>query len=986
LNSYNDFLKSKVIVAPESGFDAEPTEVNSALKPHQRDAVLWACKGGRRALFESFGLGKTAQELEWCRLVVQHTGGRALIVLPLGVRQEFTRDAVELLGIEAPQYVRTMEEAAAATTDILLTNYERVRDGDIEPTEFTACALDEASVLRSFGSKTYQTFLDKFRGVRFKLVATATPSPNKYKELIHYAGFLEVMDTGQALTRFFKRDSTKANNLTLYPHKEEEFWLWVSSWALMLTSPADLGYDATGYDLPPMEIRTHILPPTMGSALDRDGQVRMEINQAASLKDAAHEKSGSIKARVSKAKEIVDSDPSAHFILWHDLEEERKEIESTFPVRYYSHWQEFRDGNHKGLELYERHYSCYHYKDGRERKLFVGPGEKMVLMTAKQDALFVWRKFKDDSGQTGINCAVFRNESDILSSELILEAEKIAAGRWPGERLYTYVDREAVQSLNPGYCFQCAGWTRCGTTKSGLIIFEKKASQETLSGTAGLESIYGSMDYDEREQRVIDFSEGRSRLFATKKSLSGQGCNFQRHCHRAIFVGIDYEFNDFIQAIHRIYRFLQSEKVIIDIIYTEAEDGIYRALMKKWEQHKTMQQKLRDIVKKYGLSERLAAIRMARSIGVDRVEFKGKAWTAVNNDCCEETAKMPDNSIDLIVTSIPFSNHYEYTASYNDFGHNESTARFFDQMDYLSPQLLRILKPGRVFACHVKDRVLFGNATGYGMPTMEPFHAQCIQHYMKHGFAYFGMITVVTDVVRENNQTYRLGWTEQCKDGTKMGVGCPEYILLFRKLPTDRSKAYADEPVTKSKEDCTRAQWQIDAHGFWRSSGDRLISKEELERADVSKLQALYRKYSRETVYNYAEHVELAKKLDEDGHLPATFMVVAPGSWTDQVWDDVNRMRTLNTTQSQQNRVMHVCPLQLDIVDRLINRYSNPGDLVLDPFGGLGTVALEAIKAKRRGYTIELNNDYFRDAVGYLRDYEDTNCQTMSLFDLMEDN
>lgn len=828
--TYDDFLHSKVIVAPESGFDAEPSEVNPALKPHQRDAVLWGCKGGRRALFESFGLGKTAQELEWCRLVVKHTGGRALIVLPLGVRQEFTRDAVELLGMEAPQYVRTMEEATAATTDILLTNYERVRDGDIDPTAFTACALDEASVLRSFGSKTYQTFLDKFRGVQFKLVATATPSPNKYKELIHYAGFLEVMDTGQALTRFFKRDSTKANNLTLYPHKEEEFWLWVSSWALMLTSPADLGYDATGYDLPPMEIRTHILPPTMGSALDRDGQVRMEINQAASLKDAAHEKSASIKARVSKAKEIADSDPSAHFILWHDLEEERREILRQIP---------------------------------------------------------------------------------------------------------------------------------------------------------GTVDIYGSMDYEERERRVIDFSEGRTRLFATKKSLSGQGCNFQRHCSRAIFIGIDYEFNDFIQAIHRIYRFLQSEKVIIDIIYTEAEDGIYRALMKKWEQHKTMQQKLRDIVKKYGLSERLAAIRMARSIGVDRVEFKGKAWTAVNNDCCEETAKMPDNSIDLIVTSIPFSNHYEYTASYNDFGHNENTDRFFDQMDYLSPQLLRILKPGRVFACHVKDRVLFGNATGYGMPTMEPFHAQCIQHYMKHGFAYFGMITVVTDVVRENNQTYRLGWTEQCKDGTKMGVGCPEYILLFRKLPTDRSKAYADEPVTKSKEDYTRAQWQIDAHGFWRSSGDRLITKDELMRADVSKLQALYRKYSRETVYNYAEHVELAKKLDEDGHLPATFMVVAPGSWTDQVWDDVNRMRTLNTNQSQQNRVMHVCPLQLDIVDRLINRYSNPGDLVLDPFGGLGTVALEAIKAGRKGYTIELNNDYFRDAVGYLRDYEDTSCQTMSLFDLM---
>lgn len=245
--TYMDFLRSKIVTAPETGFVVPESEVNPALKPHQRDAVRWAVAGGRRGLFERFGLGKTAQELEYCRLVTDHEGGKALIVLPLGVRQEFMRDAVQLLGMETPRYVRNMEEARAATESILLTNYERVRDGDIDPAGFTACCLDEASVLRSFGSKTYQTFLDKFRSVRFKLVATATPSPNRYKELIHYAGFLEIMDTGQALTRFFQRDSTKANNLTLYPHKEEEFWLWVSTWGLFLSKPSDLGYDDTGY-------------------------------------------------------------------------------------------------------------------------------------------------------------------------------------------------------------------------------------------------------------------------------------------------------------------------------------------------------------------------------------------------------------------------------------------------------------------------------------------------------------------------------------------------------------------------------------------------------------------------------------------------------------------------------------------------------------------------------------------------------------------
>ena len=831
MSTYNEFLHSKIVIAPVSGFDVPESAIHPALKPHQRDAVRWALHGGRRALFESFGLGKTVQELEFCRQVIRHEGGKALIVLPLGVRQEFTHDAVQLLDMEPPKYITSQAEADAAPDGaILMTNYERVRDGDIDPTTFTATALDEASVLRSYGSKTFQTFMGLFRGVKYTLVSTATPSPNKFKELIHYAGYLEVMDTGQALTRFFQRDSTKANNLTLYPHKEEEFWLWVSSWALFIHKPSDLGYDDTGYALPPLDVRTHVIADNYGSRADRDGQIKMTNDVAKSLQDAAAEKRDSIDRRVAVAKEIVDSDPDAHFILWHDLEAERHALKQTVP---------------------------------------------------------------------------------------------------------------------------------------------------------GVVDIYGSMDYDARERRVIDFSEGRSRLFATKKSLSGSGCNFQRHCHRAIFVGIDYEFNDFIQAIHRIYRFLQTEQVIIDIIYTEAEQVIWQTLQEKWRNHDYLQQKMQEIVKKYGLTGEVQMEKMARSIGVNRVEITGKNWTAVNNDCVEETARMEENSIDLIHTSIPFSNHYEYTPSYNDFGHNEDTRKFFDQMDYLTPNLLRILKPGRVFACHVKDRVLFGNATGMGMPTMEPFHAQCIQHYMKHGFAYFGMITVVTDVVRENNQTYRLGWTEQCKDGSKMGVGCPEYILLFRKLPTDRSKAYADEPVKKSKEDYTRAQWQIDAHGYWRSSGDRLLTKEEVARMPVNRLQAAYREYSRGTVYSYEDHVKLAKDLDADGHLPATFMVVAPGSWSPDVWDDVNRMRTLNTSQSQRRKTMHVCPLQLDIVERIINRYSNPGDLVLDPFGGLGTVALKAVQMGRRGYTVELNNDYFRDAVGYLK-AEDEKLETVSLFDLME--
>ena len=288
-------------------------------------------------------------------------------------------------------------------------------------------------------------------------------------------------------------------------------------------------------------------------------------------------------------------------------------------------------------------------------------------------------------------------------------------------------------------------------------------------------------------------------------------------------------------------------------------------------------------------------------------------------------------------------------------------------MDFLTPELLRVLRPGRVAAIHVKDRILFGNVTGYGMPTVNPFHAKCISHYQKHGFAYMGMITVVTDVVRENNQTYRLGWTEQCKDGTKMGVGSPEYVLLFRKLPTDRSTGFGDVPVVKSKEDYTRARWQVDAHAFWRSNGNRQLTPEELAQFGPATLAKLYTKYSLESVYDYDSHVFIGERLDERGALPTTFMALAPGSHDPAVWHDINRMRTLNGEQARRQLELHICPLQFDIVDRIVTRYTNEGDLVFDPFAGIMTVPYRALKLVRRGYGIELNRDYFLDGVKYLQ-------------------
>lgn len=832
---YESFLKEKVNFDKRYGFEVDGDEISPILKDHQTAIVKWAVEGGRRAIFAKFGLGKSVMQLETLRLTLTRAGGSGLIICPLGVRTEFAKDAA-MLGIET-RFIRTADEIDG--DGIYITNYESVRDGKLDPNLFTAVSLDEAGVLRSYGSKTYQTFLTLFEDVAYRFVATATPSPNKYKELIHYAGFLGVMDTGQALTRFFQRDSTQANNLTLYAHKEKEFWLWLNSWSIFLQSPADLGYDATGYDLPPLETEYHevAVDHNQNVEVDRDGQAHLFRGASLDLKGTAREKRATLQARVDRAMEIVS--------------------------------------DHGGNET---------------------------------DQIIIWCDLNDE-----------------------------------------------------------------------------QAALEHALKTAGLtySSIHGSLSMEEAERRLESWRNRQTYALVGKPVMLGQGMNLQQ-CNTAVFVGVTHKFNALIQAVHRIQRFGQDRTCHAHIIHAESERSVVTSLRTKWAKHEELTETMTEVIKEHGLNKTDINDALTRSMGVDRIEASGQGWTLANNDCVAETKLIADNSVGLIVTSIPFSNHYEYTPSYNDFGHTDDNDHFWGQMDYLTPELYRVLEPGRIYACHVKDRINFGAVTGAGVPTVSPFHAEALMHGIKHGFDYMGMITVVTDVVRENNQTYRLGYSEMCKDGTKMGVGSPEYILLFHKPQTDRSKGYADVPVTKTKEEYSLARWQVDAHAYWRTNGARPMSTDELAQLPPEQLSRMFTEQTLREVYDYESHIKIGEELEGRGSLPATFMSLAPGSWHPDVWHNINRMHTLNGEQKRRNVQMHLCPLQFDIVDRIIERYSNPGDLVYDPFNGLGTVPLRAIRAGRQGRGAELNTGYFLDSVKYLQ-AEERKKDMPTLFDLTGD-
>lgn len=375
-------------------------------------------------------------------------------------------------------------------------------------------------------------------------------------------------------------------------------------------------------------------------------------------------------------------------------------------------------------------------------------------------------------------------------------------------------------------------------------------------------------------------------------------------------------------------------------------------------------------------------MKLQRTLGVDRLEATGSRFRLIHNDAVMELMSWPDNCVDgMILTSIPFGTQYEYCASLNDFGHNPSNAAFFEQMDFLVPHLLRVLQPGRIAAIHVKDRIRFASVTGLARPTVEPFSDHTTAAFTKHGFHLLARITIDTDVVRENNQTYRLGWGENAKDGTKMGAGMPEYVLVFYKLPTDLNDGYADVPVVKSKDTYTLADWQIHASGLWRSSGDRLPDPDFLKHMPLEDIKRLWLQHCLKGGYDLAEHVGLAKALEQRGKLPKSFALFPPISRNPDIWTDIVRMKTLNTKQAQKGEEKHVCPLQLDIIERLITRYTNEGETVYDPFMGIGSTAWQALKMRRQAWGTELNEEYWRFSVGYAEAVE-AEIDVPTLFDL----
>ena len=281
--------------------------------PHQRDVCSWALRLGRSAVFLGTGMGKTLIELEWARIVEQHTNNPILILAPLAVTHQIVREGIKF-GIKAMYY----SEEPEYPSGIVVTNYDRL--GKFTPELYSGIVLDESSILKSFDGKTRGALIEAFKATPYKLAATATPAPNDYMELGNHSQFLGVMTATEMLSMFFVHDGGETQKWRLKGHARSEFWKWVCSWAVSMRKPSDIGYTDDQFELPEKIEHSHIIE------VDTPSDGMLFAMPAETLSERISARRSSVSARVQACAEIVAKEPNEPWIIWCNLNAESEAL------------------------------------------------------------------------------------------------------------------------------------------------------------------------------------------------------------------------------------------------------------------------------------------------------------------------------------------------------------------------------------------------------------------------------------------------------------------------------------------------------------------------------------------------------------------------------------------------------------------------------------------------------------------------------------
>jgi DNA modification methylase len=431
--------------------------------------------------------------------------------------------------------------------------------------------------------------------------------------------------------------------------------------------------------------------------------------------------------------------------------------------------------------------------------------------------------------------------------------------------------------------------------------------------------------------KLRDFGDGKYPGIITKAEIAGYGMNWQ-HAGNHIFVGVTYSFEDFYQSIRRSYRYMREGDVHAWLIYAETEGNVRKALEMKQKEYDRMQSRMNEAMRIYGLDR--AVDRKQANIEIDEDVASGEGWTNYLGDCVLTARKhIAADSVDFSIFSPPFAELYRYTDKVADMGNVANMDEFFEGFDYMIHELYRVIKPGRLVAVHCKDLPLYMNRDAAA--GLRDFPGEIVNHFQKYQYdrdhipsedpqyknrrwILHSKVTIWKDPVIEMQRTKNHGllWKNFMERGEVVRQGMADYLYVFRK--------WVDMDEMPDKQ----IQRVMKAPGFHDGEDEHVF---------------------------IGENPPLRFDGDRDYSIQVWQKYASP------VWDDIRQTNVLNGRIAREDRDQkHICPLQLDVIDRGIDLWTNPGDLVYDPYNGVGSTTSRAVQMHRRAVGSELKKTYWK--------------------------
>jgi hypothetical protein len=704
-----------------------------------------------------------------------------------------------------------------------VTNYEMLAHFD--PSAFGGVVLDESGILKNFMGKTKQALLEAFRGTPYKLCCTATPAPNDHLELGNHADFLGVMPANEMLARWFINDQAQAGNYRLKGHAKADYWRWVSSWAVSLTKPSDLGYSDEGFILPPLDIFTHVVEVDLTT--DTDGKLFRSPDLSST--GIHKEKRRTLKARAGLVAELVRQS-----VLAYGGEDGNERNEIREAQNLHARVDPEEQGKDCGLSADDSgaaqlstagavcEQPCASAKGSRRRKGVASEKPRQTESATDQTIRPDNRGIRSLATGAGWGVQDLRllgqEQSELLSDGRPLSSDGAGA-------------RAVVRQLQPRtgeVQGQSGPAGESGELPNKWVVWcDRNDEQDALAKALGplCVSIQGTTLAQKKIELERLWREGEVPVLISKSSVFGFGLNWQ-HCAQMVFVGSDYSFEKRYQAIRRIWRFGQKHPCKVHVICAETELPVLETIERKRADHEEMKREMQAAMSETQLAE-LGARKLRETVDEDHAT--GKGWELHLGDSCETLKRLDDNSVHYGLHSPPFSGLYIYSDALQDLGNCDSHEEFFEHYRFVIRELFRTAVPGSIHSIHCKDLPLYKGRDGAA--GLYDFPGDCIRAFEAEGWTFHSRVTIWKSPVTEMQRTKNHGllYKNLRADSRGSRSGMADYVLSFRKW---EGETPFPEPVTHTHEGFALDQWQEWASPVWMDINQMDVLNVQAARAD----------------------------------------------------------------------------------------------------------------------------------------------------------